>query len=448
MAKQIVIVGAGPAGIEAARTAAKAGAHVTLVSDTPVGGRAGWHSLVPSKVWLNAADVMGTIADAAAQGVDVGDARVNASAVLARIQAVAAQWNGRLVAELDALGVTTRTGVAAFAGPHAVELTTDSQTETLTADAVIIAGGSVPVFPEGMRPDGQRILAPRFAPKLAQLPASTVVVGAGATGVEFVYLFNRLGVEVTWVVDPFGVLPQFDRDAAAALTATFARRGVNIVSGQFAQGIDADDHGVTVTLEDGTALRAEGAFLAIGRRADLSRLHVDAAGLSVGERGGALLVDAFCRTTVPGVYAVGDAAGAPMLANQAVRQAQVAARHAAGAPTLPYRPDTTVHAVYSDPQVAQVGVVNDPGDIHVRVPFAAGLKAHLGHDDGGFLTLYYSPTTRVVRGAVAVGHHAAEALAPVAMAVQTGATVEQLAAPAPAYPTVSEFAFLAAQAAT
>lgn len=447
MAKQIVIVGAGPAGIEAARTAAKAGAHVTLVSDTPVGGRAGWHSLVPSKVWLNAADVMGTIADAAAQGVDVGDARVNAPAVLGRIQAVAAQWNGRLVAELDALGVTMRIGVAAFAGPHAVELTTDTQTETLTADAVIIAGGSVPVFPEGMRPDGQRILAPRFAPKLAQLPASTIVVGAGATGVEFVYLFNRLGVEVTWVVDPFGVLPQFDRDAAATLTATFARRGVNIVSGQFAQGIAADDNGVAVTLDDGTALRADGAFLALGRRADLSRLRVDAAGLSVGERGGALLVDAFCQTPVPGVYAVGDAAGAPMLANQAVRQAQVAARHAADAPTLPYRPDTTVHAVYSDPQVAQVGVVNDPNDVHVRVPFAAGLKAHLGHDDGGILTLYYSPTTRVVRGAVAVGHHAAEALAPVAMALQTGATVEQLAAPAAAYPTVSELAFLAAQTA-
>ncbi|MCB0159311.1 MAG: FAD-dependent oxidoreductase, partial [Caldilineaceae bacterium] len=78
MAKQIVVIGAGPAGIEAARTAAKAGAHVTLVSDAPVGGRAGWHSLVPSKVWLNTADLMGALGDAAAQGVDVADVRVNA----------------------------------------------------------------------------------------------------------------------------------------------------------------------------------------------------------------------------------------------------------------------------------------------------------------------------------------------------------------------------------
>ena len=341
-----------------------------------------------------------------------------------------------------------RAGTATLGGSHRVEVTHDGATQALDADAIILAPGSVPVFPEGMRPDGRRVLAPRFAPKLDKLPASTIVVGAGATGTEFVYLFNRLGVDVTWVVDPFGVLPPFDRDAAATLAGVLERRGVKIVSGQFAQSIVSDDDGVTVTLEDGTALQAEGAFLAIGRRADLSRLRVDVAGLTPGERGGALLVDEFCRTSVPAIYAVGDAAGAPMLANQAVRQAQVAARHAAGAPTLPYRAATTVHAIYSDPQVAQVGTVNDPADAKVRVPFAAGLKAHIGHDDGGFLTLYFDPATRAVRGAAAVGHHAADALAPVALAIETGATVEQLAAPAAAYPTVSEVAFLAAQAAS
>ncbi|MEZ4559294.1 MAG: FAD-dependent oxidoreductase [Caldilineaceae bacterium] len=287
MAKQIVVIGAGPAGIEAARTAAKAGARDP--GQRCAGGRA--RRLAQPRPQQGVAQ-HGRSHGRAGRRRSPGRGRCGCARQRAQ-RAGAHPDRGRKLERSPGRGTgrTRRHRAPARRrwGSHRVEVTHDGATQALDADAIILAPGSVPVFPEGMRPDGRRILAPRFAPKLDKLPASTIVVGAGATGTEFVYLFNRLGVDVTWVVDPFGVLPPFDRDAAATLAGVLERRGVKIVSGRFAQSIVSDDDGVTVTLEDGTALQAEGAFLAIGRRADLSRLRVDVAGLTPGERGGALL---------------------------------------------------------------------------------------------------------------------------------------------------------------
>lgn len=441
MTKSIVVVGGGPAGLEAARAAALSGAAVTLVSDAPPGGRAGWHSLVPSKVWLHAADTMGIVTHAPAVGIGVEGAQVDPAVVLARIREVAQTWNGHLTAQAQALGVDFVTGTAAFAAPTRVKIDGD-EPQTLDADAFIIAAGSVPLFPPAMKPDGQRVLAPRFASKLTRLPRSMVVVGGGATGSEFAYLFNRLGVDVTWVVNRSGILPMFAPGAGEHLGELLQERGLTLAAGNAATAIESGESGVAVTLADGSEVRAEQAFLAIGRRADVARLGGDAAGLACADDG-AVTVDQFCRTNVPSIYAVGDVTGLPMLANQAVRQAQVAGRHAAGAGTLPYRPEAVVHAIYSDPQVAQVGDVNGPW-ASVRVPFAHGLKAHLLGEGRGYLELFYELDLQRIRGAVAVGPHAADILAPVAVAIQCNGTLADLSAAAGAYPTVSELAGMAA----
>ena len=452
MSKEIVVIGGGPAGIEAARAAAKAGAKVTIVTDAPLGGRAGWHSLLPSKVWLNAADTLGAVQHAGALGVQIdGTVRPNPAAVLARINAVAQSWNGQQAAELAALGVETVTGTARFVDSTTVEVTSSqADGRQLTAAAFIVAAGSVPVFPPNMKPDGKRILAPRFAGKLATLPQRVVVIGAGATGTEFVYLFNRLGVAVTWVIDRFGVLPPFAPEAGKFMVDVMRARGVTLVEGQFATQIDETADGITVTVEDGTSYPADMAFLAIGRRADVSRLNLDAVGLEPATRG-ELVVDAFGRTAVPTIYAVGDVSGGPMLANQATAQARIAGRHAAGVAGAHYQPETVIHAIYAEPQIAQVGIATAGTALaQVGISYAAGMKAHLvaataTSEPVGFVNLIYEPVSRVVRGGVAAGLHAADVLAPVAMAIQSGATIDDLAQPGGAYPTVTELAFLAAQ---
>jgi len=444
MTKHIIVVGGGPAGIEAAKAAAKAGSQVSLISEGPVGGRAGWHSLLPSKVWLTAADTMGLLAESPVFAEAGGQS--DSTAIVAQIQAVKESWNSRQVEELKSLGVEIVNGIASFESTDQVVVKNGEGQEVarLQGEAVIVATGSVPFFPPNLRPDGKRILAPRFAGKLDPLPKSVVVIGAGATGCEFTYLFNRLGVEVTWIVDPYGVLPAFAPSAGQFLGEILEKRGVKTIKEQFAERIDQTDDGVEVFASDGKRHPAEMAFVAIGRKPDLSRLNLEAAGLSV-KTGQAPEVDGFGQSSVPGLYFVGDAAGPPMVANRAMAQARIAGLHAAGAKPASYRPDTVIAAIYTEPQVAQVGRVEGEDVQTIQMPFAAGLKTHLLPEDDGFVELAYDGDRRVV-GGLAVGPHAADVLAPIALAIQMNATLDDLASLYGAHPTVSELAFMAARA--
>lgn len=445
MSKQIVVIGGGPAGIEAALAAARAGAGVTLISDSPVGGRSGWSSLLPSKVWLTAADTLGLAVEADALGLSLASTPApDAPGVVARIKTVKQTWNTAQAEALIAAGVTLLTGIGVFedAGTVVVKNTEGEELNRLTPDAVIVAGGSVPVFPPNLRPDGKRVIAPRLASALDKLPASVVVIGAGATGSEVVYMFNRLGVNVTWVVDQFGVLPAFDPAASRFLADVLARRGVKSVTGLLADRIDRDDDGVTVVMSDGAEIRADMAFVAIGRAPDLSRLNLEAAGVEMA--GKVPQIDEFGRTSVPGLYVVGDAAGAPMLANRAMAQAWVAGRHAAGAAVSPFRADSVVHAIYTEPQVAEVGRMQGDDLQRVRVDFAHSLKSHLLPESDGFVELAFDGGRKII-GAVAVGPHAADVLAPVAVAIQLNATLDDIAPVFAAHPTLSELALAAAR---
>ncbi len=446
MSRKVVIIGGGPVAWEAARAAATHGARVTIVSDSPLGGRAGWHSLLPSKVWLHAAQVYRTAQEARHTGVISEETRINASQLVAHLREVAQAWNTARTEALRALGVQEVTGVGTFLSPHELVVRTSEGDEVtrLTADAFVIATGSVPIFPPEMRPDGQRIIAPRFASHLEALPRSIIVVGAGPTGSEFTHLFNALGTDVTWVVDEFGILPMFAPPAGDALRQALTSRGVRVVEGQRAVRAQPAGDGVVVTLADGTTLQAEMAFIAIGRRPDTARLGLEAAGVTL-RSDGAPEVDAYGRTSVPHIFAAGDVTGKPMIANRGMAQAYVAGLTAAGAKAPPFREETVVFAVYTEPEVAQVGVVEGEGVASVRVPFAVSLKAHvLGHGEG-FLELVYRQRDGIIVGGVAVGPHAADVLTPVAQAIALEATVAQMAALFPAHPTLSEVAFVAAR---
>ncbi|MEZ4593507.1 MAG: NAD(P)/FAD-dependent oxidoreductase [Chloroflexota bacterium] len=444
MSKQIVIIGGGPAGIEAARAAAKAGSSVTLVSEGPVGGRSGWHSLLPSKVWLSAADTAGVLAESPFSG---SGGLPTPADILPHLQQLKQQWNNQQADELANLGVNIVGGVAAFTSANSVVVNDgDGQpVTTLTGDAIIVATGSVPFFPPNLKPNGKTVIAPRFFSGLKSLPSSMIVIGAGATGVEAVYLFNRLGLAVTWIVDQFGVLPDYPAAAGELMAEILVQRGVQLVQGTLADHFEEDGDGIAVVLADGSRYTAGLAFVAIGRTADLSRLNLEAAGLALEPRKFPA-VDAYCQTSVSGIYAVGDAAGPPMVANRAMAMARVAGLHAAGAAAATYKPQTVVAAVYAEPQVAKVGTTNTAdGTIQtVRLGFGAAMKAHLLGETEGFVELAFDGARKVV-GGTAVGPHAGDVLAPVALAIQVGATLDDLAAIFAAHPTLSELAFAAAR---
>ena len=368
--------------------------------------------------------------------------------VLGRVQAIAQASSQAQVDELNALGVCLVQGTASFETAQHIAVR-DAEGEAWTGlegDAVILATGSNPVFLPMLKPDGKRIIAPRHVVGLSAVPDEVIVVGSGATGSETTYLFNRLGRRVTWIVGRHGVLPSFAGGAGAALADILARRGVTLVQGQRAEQAVVDGDGVTVTTTDGATYRAGLVFLAIGRRPDLAPLGLDRVGLQP-NAAGALVTDALGRTAVPPIYAVGDTTGAPMLANKAAAQAFVAGRHAAGAEVRPFEPETVVYAIYTDPQVAQVGALNNgEGRLaHARLPYAAALKARIVHADEGFVEVAYDPGTRRLAGAVAVGRYAADVLAPVALALHLKATLDDLAYVWGGHPTLSELVFMAAR---
>jgi dihydrolipoamide dehydrogenase len=439
------VLGNGPAGVEAAREAARHGSQVTLVGREPVGGRAGWHSLLPSKVMLHFCRERNLKEPASADLL---------AEMTGRIHTLAERYNGAERGELESLDVEFAVGEGRLVDGRTVRIERgDGRDEEIEADAVVVTTGSVPRFPDNLKPNGQEIIAPRHISHLESLPTSMVVVGGGVTGTEFAYGFNALGVEVAWVVDDNGVLPGFDHELGSALSAELLRQGVTLVQGSAASELIPGEHGVTCRLVNGDTYRAQQAFVGIGRRPDVEGLGLEDAGLEGCDEG--IGIDEYGRTDVATVFAAGDVTGGPMTANRAMEQARVAGLGAAGVEVEPLLPDSYVRAAYSHPQIAQVGTPpaaarNGRASLRVAsVELQRQLQPLVENDDEtpcGFLRLVYDKEDagRVV-GATAFGRCAADLLAPVSLAVREGMTIDRLATRAAGHPTLSEAAFAAAK---
>lgn len=438
--KRILVIGGGPAGIQAALAAAGPGRSVTLVSDSTVGGRAAWQTLLPSKIWLEARSAN-------------CDPAPSLAVMRARYEQVAGTWQRQVEEDLERAGVDVRLGAAKFLSPHEIEVTPPEggYTDQISTDAVIIAAGAVPFVPPGLESDGDLVYSPHGIWKINALPADMVVIGGSGPATEYVDAFSRLGVKITWITGPVGVLSSFPPEAGRMISNLMEQRGVRIITGMMARRIEKTGAGVRVVAADGAEYSAEKAFVAVGLRPDLERLNLPAAGLRVGSSGG-LATDAYGRTSVDHIYLAGDAAS-PLSANISMAQGRTAGWHAAGLEVAPMRLDMAVMAIYTDPQVAMVGRQSDRSGMlqKVRVPFRACLRAHLlaqpeasREEESGFVELAYDAQRRIT-GALAICPEAAEVLTVVAAALRAGMTIDELAAVYAAHPTFSELAILAAR---
>lgn len=443
---KIVVIGGGPAGVSAAIAAAQSGAGVTLVSESPVGGRATHSSLVPSKVLLHAAEArrargeksLATPAELAAIRVDTED--------LVKRRA------DRMRTALSDAGVRIVDGIAHFASTSVVEVASASGGRSLPFDRAIVAAGSEPRFPEGFfgesgKPDGHHVFAPRHVHAMIDLPKSLLVIGGGATGAEHTHAFLSLGVEVTWVLDELGILPGFDRELADSLGDVLMERGAKIVHGKRVLKVVHDPkQGTLASLEGGRTYAAERAFVAIGRRADTGRLGLSELGIAL-RPDGTVPVDGFGRTSVESIYAVGDATKGGQSSARAEATGWTAARHASKQPVEALVPHAFVEAVYTTPEVARVGIspreiAARGGDFDLRThDFGGSLRAAfdgVGADPHarGVIRVVSEPEGGKLLGATAIGPHAAEVLAPIAVAIRLGASARELAhvfLPAPSY---------------
>jgi dihydrolipoamide dehydrogenase len=447
MAHRFVVIGGGPAGNQAATTAARLGAEVTLIERDVIGGAAHLRDCIPSKAMIATGGAMEDLRRAAGMGLGAVEPVLDFAALRARIEGIEQRLEGSVRGLLADQGVRIIPGTGRLTGPHEVAVTPNDggPTETLAADTVVLATGSRPRIPDFAPIDGERVLTTRHAYPPPSLPDHLVVIGSGVTGVEFVHMFSAFGCEVTLIVSRQQVLPQKDPEVAAVLEDDFLRRGVRLLKGARATGIDVGEGEVAVRCDDGRVARGSHALLCIGSIPNSEELGLAEAGVE--SDGGYVVVDHNCRSSVPHIYAAGDLSGKLPLSSVASMQGRKIAEHALGLHRGPHRHldyEKAASAIFTDPEIADVGLAEADAFASGRkvrvtkVPFSASAKALINDDARGFVKIVSDPATGVVLGGSIVGQHAAELISVIAVAVTAGLKVTDIVESLLVHPALAE----------
>jgi dihydrolipoamide dehydrogenase len=446
---RFVVVGGGPAGNQAATTAARLGAEVTVVERDVVGGAAHLWDCIPSKAMIATGNAMSFARRSAGMGLGQLNAAVDVDGLKRRIADIEDHLRTSTVDLLTSQGVRMIHGTGRLVDPHTVAVDGTDGTQEVEADAVLLCTGSRPRIPEWATPDGDRVLTTRQAYPPPAIPECLVVIGSGVTGVEFVHMFRSFGSEVTLIVSRQQVLPDRDPEVAAALEEDFLRRGVKLLKGARAEGIDRDDGaggGVAVRCDDGRVARGSHALLAIGAIPNSEGLGLEKVGVEVDERG-YVPINHHCQSSVSHIYAAGDVSGKVPLSSVAAMQGRKIAEHVMGADHRQHRHldyDKAAQAIFTEPEIAEVGIheaeaFSTGRKIRVtKVPFAANAKALINDDPRGFVKIVSDPATGVVLGGSIVGRHAAELISVIALAVTAGLRVIDVLESLLVHPTLSE----------
>ncbi len=450
----LVVIGGGPGGYVAALRAADLGQEVVLVEQQPrLGGTCLLEGCIPSKSLIHAVGV----AEAARQAGDLGLSFGELSVDLNRLR----EWTRSVVEPLEkgVAGLLRRRGVevvhgrARFAGPNELRIEGGPVAGILFRSCIVATGSSVNELPPGV---DAGVWTSAAALALPRIPESLLVVGGGYIGLELGLVYAGLGSKVTVAELGERLLGGADADLVAAMERAVRRRFAQFHKRARVTGVEpVASGGFAVSLEmDGAQRFAsfDQVLVAAGRRPNTGDLGLERVGLRV-NRLGRLPVDPAGRTAAPHILAIGDVAPGPMLAHKASREGKVAAEVLAGRPAA--MDNRAIPAVvFTDPEIAWAGVTEDESAAHgmglkvARFPLRAlGRARTLGRDDG-LVKIVYDPAGGLVRGVGMVGPSVSELIAEGALAIEMGATVEDLAATIHPHPTLSEGLLEAAEVAT
>jgi NAD(P)H dehydrogenase (quinone) len=447
---RVVIVGGGPGGYEAALVAAQLEAEVTVVDRDGLGGSAVLTDCVPSKTLIATAELMTSIEESRELGVESGHAEnldavasVDLAKINARVKRLAMQQSDDIAHKLDVEGIRVIRGTGRLDSRESVMATTSGGAEEIIpADIVLLATGAQPrVLPTAV-PDGERILTWEQVYDLTELPHRLIVVGSGVTGAEFASAYNALGADVVLVSSRDRVLPGEDAQAATVLEDVLTRRGMTVLSKRRANSATRNGDTVTVELSDGSTVEGSHCLMAVGSIPNTGGLGLEEAGIQLDE-GGFVSVDRVSRTSVRGVYAAGDCTGVLMLASVAAMQGRIAMWHALGDAVKPLNLKAVSATVFTAPEIATVGWSQeavDRGDIDARsimLPLSGNSRAKMQGVRDGFIKLFCRQVTGIVVGGVVVAPRASELIHPIAVAVESRLTVDDLAQAFTVYPSMS-----------
>lgn len=419
---------------------------MTLIERDIVGGAAHLLDCIPSKAMIATGGALAAIGRSKEMGLTPAAATVDADALRERIGLIEQRLEHGAHQLLDSQGVRIVRGSGRLVGSHEVVAETTEGDVELHADAVLLCTGSRPRVPTWADVDGDRVLLTRDAYPPKEWPSHLVVVGSGVTGVEFVHMFSSLGSEVTLIVSRQQVLPQKDPEVAAALEEELLRRGVRLLKGARAEGVERTGDTVTVRCDDGRVAVGSHVLLAIGSIPNTEGLGVEQAGVTV-DASGYVPVDEVCRTNQPHIYAGGDLSGKLPLSSVASMQGRKIAEHLMGVQGLSKRQldyDKAASAIFTVPEIADVGLAEADAFAEGRkvrvtkVPFSASPKALIESHSRGFVKIVSDPATGVVLGGSVVGRHAAELISVLAVAVTNGLLVSDIVDSLLVHPSLSE----------
>ncbi len=446
MAEQfdVVILGGGPGGYAAALYGGSAGLRIAMVEEQRVGGTCLHQGCIPAKELLQTAEVLRTVAGAKEFGVDAGQPSLDLGTSQKRKQQVIDRLTRGLEALLKQRKVTVVPGRGTLVDGAARHVRVSDGTE-LKGDALILATGSRPRALPGLDFDGEQILSSDHVLQLRDVPGRVVIIGGGAIGCEFASLLADLGSDVTILEVLPQILAGVDRDAADVVVRAFKKRGVKVETGVAVEGVDRNGSEVVVKYRNGDSLKelpVDKVILSVGRRPLSDGIELDGSGVKVDERG-FIQVDGLMRTTVPGVYAVGDVVPGPQLAHVAFAEAIVTIKTILGEPVSPIEYDKVPWGIYSHPEVAFSGLTEqaarDRGhDVVTSVHRFAGNGRALiiGEPDG--LVKIVAERDGPLLGVHIVGPWATELLAEGYLAVNWEATAKDLEMLVHPHPTLSE----------
>ncbi len=446
----LIVIGSGPGGYVAAVRAAQLGMQVACVDKRGVpGGTCLNVGCIPSKALLQSSHHYEQAAEVFARhGIQTGKLDMDIAAMMARKEKVVMDLTKGIEFLFNKNGVSYFKGTAELTAPGQVRVTLlDGGEQQLSGANILIATGSDVATLPGLEIDEQRIVSSTGALSLERVPARLVVIGGGVIGLELGSVWRRLGSEVTVVEFLDTLLPGMDQDVRKQMQRSMKKQKMKLKLSTRVTAATAHADGVQLTLESvegGAAetLQADIVLVAVGRRPYTRGLGLEQIGVALDERG-FIDVDEHFKTNVDGIYAVGDVIGGAMLAHKAEEEGVALAEHLAGRPGhVNYAAIPGV--VYTSPEVASVGrteegLKQDGVAYNVgKFPFSANARARCNGETEGFVKILADATTDRVLGVHIVGPNAGDLIAEAVMAIEVGASAEDIARTCHAHPGMSE----------
>jgi len=443
----LIVIGSGPGGYVAAIRAAQLGMNVACVEDQDLGGVCLNIGCIPTKAMLTSALLANEMKQAEQHGIMAKDVTFDLGPAQERSRRVVKQMTSGIGHLFKKNKITHIDGFGRLAGAGKVDVQKDGATTSYAAQHVVIATGSRPRDLPVLKIDEDRIWSSTGALMQTQAPGSLFIVGAGAIGMEFADVYESFGTKVTIVEAMDHILPLEDAEVSKFMERTYKKRGMDIHTGAFFQSAEIKPDGVTVTFKDKKGelqtVEVDYVLSAVGRVPNSENLGLDEAGVKVDDRG-FIVVDEQLRTSVPGVYAIGDVAGNQLLAHKASHEGIVCVEHIAGQGhgTVDY--SNVPNCTYCHPEVASVGLTEAQAkeaghDIEVgKFPWVGiGRAVASGHSDG-FVKIIRDTQYSEILGAHIVGPHATELIAEFVVGRHLEATVEEMEKAMHPHPTLSE----------